>query len=115
FDKIARMSMSNAAGRRRASWPLLLIPVGIILFAVALYIPPFDSHFVGDDYVQLEEVAPFLDQPLAAYQMFHPFWTTWYYRPVQNLTFLIARLLFELQPFGYYVVLAGWHALTIAL
>jgi hypothetical protein len=85
------------------------------LFVTALYVPPYRTDFVGDDFVQLGFIAEFLDRPATAYQVLHPTWTTWYYRPVQNLWFLANRLTFSLNPFGYYWLQALWHALTIAL
>lgn len=88
---------------------------GVILIVTALYVPPYSMDFVGDDFIQLDFIAEFLDRPATAFQVFHPTWTTWYYRPVQNLWFLANRLTFGLNPFGYYWLQALWHALTVAL
>lgn len=95
-------------------WPL---GIAILLFwlALAVYLPPYRQFFIGDDYVQLERASVFLDRPWQAYQMFSPFWTDWYYRPVQNLWFLLNRLLFGLTPLGFYYTLAGTHLLTGAV
>lgn len=91
--------------------------VAILLLGLALvvYLPPYHQFFIGDDYVQLERASVFLDAPWRAYQMFSPFWTDWYYRPVQNLWFLTNRLLFGLTPLGFYYALAGAHLLTGSL
>ncbi len=88
---------------------------GMIMLITALYMPPYSTEFVGDDFVQLGFIAEFLGHPATAYQVFHPTWTTWYYRPVQNLWILANRLVFGLDPFGYYWHQVLWHALTVTL
>jgi len=89
----------------------------IIIFLVTmwLYFPPYLSSFIGDDYVQQWRIKEFLDSPIEAYRIFNPFWTNWYYRPLQNLWFLGNRLFFGLNPAGYYYLQLTWHLLSIAL
>ncbi|HEX6384216.1 MAG TPA: glycosyltransferase family 39 protein, partial [Anaerolineae bacterium] len=79
------------------------------------YMPPYYRSFVGDDYVQLDYVSDFLQRPFTAYQVFNPFQLLWYYRPLQNLWFLANRLVFGLNPFGYYYLQICLHLVAVAL
>lgn len=97
---------------RSLRWPLFL--AGMLLAALLLYLPPYKTHFVGDDYVQLGYVAGFLQRPWEAYRVFNPFWTEWYYRPLQNVWMLACRLAFGLKPFPYYYLQGLWHLLTVS-
>lgn len=90
----------------------MLLPTILSLLATLVYIPPYKLTFVGDDYVQLGYIAPFLEQPAAALRVFDPFWSDWYFRPLQNIWFLICRLIFGLNPFGYYFLQALWHLMA---
>jgi hypothetical protein len=89
--------------------------VGVLLICVWLYLPPYADSFVGDDFVQQWRIREFVMNPTGAYQIFHPFWTTWYYRPLQNLWFLGNRLAFGLNPFGYYYLQICGQLLVVAL
>ncbi|MFW5940996.1 MAG: hypothetical protein ACOCXI_04295 [Chloroflexota bacterium] len=81
--------------------------------SLLLYLPPYKDAFVGDDYLHLSYISPFLDEPLRALRILHPLWTSWYYRPLQSLWILLNRLLFGLTPFPYYYLHALWHALVV--
>lgn len=109
---MASTFLSRSNHRNVVSRYLLLT---IFLVAFALYIPPYATEFVGDDYLHLGYVAEFLSNPLSAWKTLDPFWTDWYYRPTQNLGFLALRLLFGLNAFPYYVAIASSHLLTVAL
>lgn len=102
------------AQRRGTSYALFIL-AGVICLSLVVFLPPYRTSFVGDDYIQLGFIKSFVANPAGALQLFLPYWSTWYYRPVQNIWFLANRLLFGLNPFGYYFLQACWHALTIAL
>lgn len=87
----------------------------LFLFTMWLYFPPYLSSFIGDDFVQQWRIREFLDTPFEGYRIFNPFWTNWYYRPLQNQWFLGNRLLFDLNPTGYYYLQLAWHLLAIAM
>ncbi|HZD09763.1 MAG TPA: hypothetical protein VE553_00325, partial [Candidatus Binatia bacterium] len=63
-------------------------------------------------YLHLGYIAGFLLRPLDAIQVFNPYWTAWYFRPLQNLWFLFCRFLFGLNPFAYYYLQGLWHVLA---
>ena len=86
-----------------------------LLAILWLFIPPYRDAFIGDDYVQLNRISQFLSRPFEAWQVMLPNWQTWYYRPLQNLVFVGNRLLYGLNPFGYYIGLILWHLLSMAL
>lgn len=88
--------------------------VALFLLSIIIYLPPYDRAFVGDDYLHLGYVVEFLQQPAAVLNVFKPLWTAWYYRPLQNVWTLICRLLFGLNPFGYYYLQTLWHLLAAA-
>lgn len=99
-------------------WQLLLLQfstAGIILATLLIFFPPFASAFVGDDYVQLDYILEFASRPLAAIKVFDPTWSGWYYRPLQNLWFLLNRSLFTYTPFGYYWLGLLVHGLATAV
>lgn len=87
----------------------------LLLLALARYLPPYDWAFIGDDYVQFGYIRGLVEAPATFYRAFNPFWSTWYYRPVQNLWLLGNRLLFGLTPFPYYFLQGLWHLLATAL
>jgi hypothetical protein len=87
----------------------------LFLYVVWLYIPPYSAYFIGDDYVQFWRIREFVEAPLGSYRVFDPLWTDWYYRPLQNLWFLANRLVFLLNPFGYYYLQLIFHLLATAL
>lgn len=107
------LSRSNAPGNAASLLATRLVLAAIILLAAALYLPPYKEAFVGDDYLHLGYIAGFLDNPLRSLRVFHPLWTTWYYRPLQNLWFLANRSLFALTPFGYYYLQVLVHATVV--
>lgn len=113
--------MPKSARRHRSgwgrSWQTYHLPamIALLLFTLWLYIPPYLNSFVGDDFVQQWRIREFLDQPLAAYRILGPFWTDWYYRPLQNLWFLSNRLVFGLKPFAYYFLQISLHLISVAL
>ena len=89
--------------------------LGLILAALVVYFPPYARAWVGDDYVQLGYILPFVARPFTALQLFNPTTLGWYYRPLQNLWFLANRLVFGLNPAAFYWQLLLWHALATAL
>ena len=91
------------------------VMIALLLATLLIYWPPYAGAFVGDDYVQLRYVRDFLERPFSAYQVFNPFWLKWYYRPLQNLWFLANRLVFGLNPFGYYYLQICLHLVAVAL
>jgi hypothetical protein len=93
----------------------IIFVAGLILAAVVVYFPPYARAWVGDDYVQLGYVLEFVAEPLTAVRLFNPFTLTWYYRPLQNVWFLVNRLVFGLEPFAFYWQLLLLHALATAL
>lgn len=100
---------------RKLSHPAQIIVLALILIAIFVYLPPYHNAFIGDDYVQQDYIDEFLSRPYAAHRVFNPYWLPWYYRPLQNLWFLANRLVFGLNPFGYYALQLGIHALAVAL
>jgi hypothetical protein len=92
-------------------WFLVLL----FLFSVWLYSPDYSDSFVGDDFVQQWRIRKLIEDPIQAYKIFNPIWTDWYYRPIQNLWILGNRLLFDVNPYGYYYLQIGWHLLAISL
>lgn len=101
------------AKRRLLLWQGCL--VGLILAMMVVYFPPYARSFVGDDYVQLDYVLAFAARPFAALSLFDPTWLGWYYRPLQNVWFLLNRALFLYEPFGYYWLGLLVHALATAV
>lgn len=89
--------------------------VALLLFCLWLYLPAYHDSFVGDDFVQQWRIREFVRAPAGAWQILSPFWTNWYYRPLQNLWFLGNRLQFGLNPFGYYALQVLVHLLAISL
>jgi hypothetical protein len=87
----------------------------VLLLCTWFYLPPYWDSFVGDDFVQQWRIRELISSPTRAYQVFHPFWTTWYYRPLQHLWFLANRLTFSLNPFAYYYLQLCWHLLAVCL
>ena len=101
----------------RSNTPLVLraLLAGLLLLALALYLPTYAWAFIGDDYVQFGYISELIETPSTFYQAFNPFWSTWYYRPLQNLWLLGNRLLFGLNPFPYYFLQGLWHLLASSL
>ena len=89
--------------------------VGLILLTWWVYYPPFVRYFVGDDYIQFDYVKQFWQRPYLAWQLLNPFTLTWYYRPPQNLWFLLNRQIFGYNPVGYYILQLGVHSLAVVL
>ncbi len=89
--------------------------VALILVTLIIFFPPFAHAWVGDDYIQFDYIKPFFARPSTAWKLFNPYELTWYYRPLQNLWLLINQLILGYNPFGYYVILLGLHAIAIAL
>jgi hypothetical protein len=89
--------------------------IAALAAAFWLFIPPYQWAFIGDDYIQLNRISGFLEQPLESWQIILPNWQTWYYRPLQNFVFLSNWLTFGLNPFGHYIGLILWHLLGMAL
>ncbi len=89
--------------------------IALLLMTLWLYMPPYLDSFIGDDFVQQWRIRELLDKPLAAYKVLSPFWTDWYYRPLQNIWFLTNRLIFNLIPAGYYYLQLCWHLLAVSL
>ncbi len=89
--------------------------VALILLMYALYFPPFANAWVGDDYIQFDYIKPFVQRPFTAYKLFNPYELTWYYRPLQNIWLLLNQRILGYNPFGYYAILLGLHAIAIAL
>ncbi len=101
---------------KKQPFPLLQFSTGgIILAMMLIFFPPFAHAFVGDDYVQLDYVLEFVKRPLAVWEIFNPYWTGWYYRPLQNGWFLLNRTLFGYAPFGYYWLGLLVHGLAVAM
>jgi hypothetical protein len=91
----------------------LMVPLALLAFVV--FLPPYSGSFIGDDYVQLDRVSDLLGRPWAAYELLNPFRQSWYFRPLQNLWFLLNRLLFDLNPFPFYHLQIAAHVLVMAL
>lgn len=89
--------------------------VALILATLIIFFPPFAHAWVGDDYIQFDYIKPFFLRPFSAYKLFNPYELTWYYRPLQNLWLLINQFILGYNPFGYYALLLGLHAIAIAL
>ena len=89
--------------------------IGLILLIWWVYYPPFARYFVGDDYIQFDYVKQFWQRPYLAFQLLNPYTLTWYYRPPQNLWFLLNRQIFGYNPVGYYILQLGVHSLAVAL
>ena len=106
-SSIINRQWSFAVGR----WSLVVALAAIFW----LFIPPYQGSFIGDDYIQLNRITEFLDQPQQSWQIFLPNWQAWYYRPLQNFVFLGNWLIYDLNPFGHYIGLILWHLLATAL
>lgn len=91
----------------------VMVPLALLTFVV--FIPPYADFFIGDDYVQLDRISDLLARPWAAYELLNPFRQNWYYRPLQNLWFLVNRLLFGFNPFPFYYLQITVHILVMAL
>ncbi|NKQ34986.1 MAG: hypothetical protein HF973_05140 [Chloroflexi bacterium] len=89
--------------------------IGLILLTWWVYYPPFARYFVGDDYIQFDYVKQFWERPYLAWQLFNPYTLTWYYRPPQNLWFLLNRQIFGYNPVGYYILQLAAHSLAVVL
>ncbi len=89
--------------------------IGLILLAWWVYYPPFVRYFVGDDYIQFDYVKQFWQRPYLAWQLLNPYTLNWYYRPLQNLWFLLNRQVFGYNPAGYYILQLGLHSLAVVL
>lgn len=87
----------------------------LILVTMLVYFPRYATYFVGDDYIQFDYIKEFVQRPYTAYQLFNPYHLPWYFRPIQNLWFLINRLILGYTAVGYYALQLSLHALTIAL
>ncbi len=96
------------------SWERAAV-LGLILAAFALYFPPYDWSFVGDDFVQFRYIWVYIERPFSAIELLNPYTLPWYYRPLQNFWFLINRLIFDFNPFPYYAILGVFHAIAISL
>jgi hypothetical protein len=110
MDNIANMLI-----RMQNTHTIKLILIGLLLLIFWIYLPPFANSWVGDDYVQLGYVKEFVERPLTFPRIFHPTWTSWYYRPAQNVWILLGELLFGKRPFPFYAVQLGVHLLTVSL
>ncbi len=80
-----------------------------------IFFPPYATAFVGDDYVQLDYVLEFVKRPFSLFEVFNPYWTGWYYRPLQNVWFFLNRTLFGYNPFGYYWMGLLAHGMAVAM
>lgn len=89
--------------------------IGLILLVWWVYYPPFARYFVGDDYIQFDYVKQFWQRPYLAFQLLNPYQLTWYYRPPQNIWFLLNRQILGYNPVGYYILQLGVHTLAIIL
>jgi hypothetical protein len=89
--------------------------ITLLLVTFILYYPPFAHGWVGDDYVQLGYVREVVKRPFTFLHIFHPTWTFWYYRPLQNVWFTFGELLFGQQPELFYAVQIGVHLLIVSL
>ena len=88
---------------------------GLLLLLLAVYVPAYNWAFIGDDYVQFGYIRELVEEPATFFRAFDPFWSTWYYRPLQNLWLLAVRLLFGLNPFPYYYLQSLGHLLVTTL
>lgn len=104
--------MERASSKKAVSF---LVVGGLLWLALLLYFPPYATEFVGDDFVQVGMVDEWVVNPARAIVAFDPGWSGWYYRPLQNLWFLLNRLLFGLNAAGYYGLSVLWHPLATAL
>ena len=89
--------------------------ITLLLVTFFIYYPSFAHGWVGDDYVQLGYVREVVKRPFSFLQIFHPTWTFWYYRPLQNVWFTFGELLFGKQPELFYAVQIGVHMLVTSL
>jgi len=93
----------------------LALMVLLLLFSMGALLAPYFIHFIGDDYVQLWRIRNIVASPESAIEIFSPYWTDWYYRPLQNLWFLLNRLIFGLEPPGYYFLQIYCHLIVVSL
>ncbi len=101
--------------RKRRLLLLQFSTAGIILAMMLIFFPPYATAFVGDDYVQLDYVLEFVKRPFSLFEVFNPYWTGWYYRPLQNVWFFLNRTLFGYNPFGYYWMGLLAHGMAVAM
>ena len=95
---------------------VLYLSVALLLLLIFWRLfPPFYDGWIGDDYPQLGYVYPYLKRPFAALTFYDPTWISWYYRPNQNVWFLLLRRTFGLNPLPFYTLQLGIHLLTVAL
>ena len=105
------MKPTSANINRQWQWAVL----GLILLAFSVLFPPYDGSFVGDDFVQFRYIWEYVNRPFIAITLLNPYALPWYYRPLQNWWFLANRLTFGFNPFPYYAILSGFHAIAICL
>lgn len=105
---------SDYASPEKISVSLVLM-ILLLLFSMGVLLAPYFRDFIGDDYIQLWRIRDLLIAPESAYKIFSPYWTDWYYRPLQNLWFLLNRLIFGLLPPGYYFLQVYCHLIAISL
>ena len=89
--------------------------IGLILITLAIYYPPFDWAFVGDDYVQFDYIKEVIADPAVAFSLFNPYYLPWYYRPLQLVWFSLLEAVFHFAPNGYYWMALLFHALAVSL
>lgn len=110
-NRQSRTSFTFHVSRFTFSIPL----VGLFLLTLLVYFPPYSWAWIGDDYVQLDYIKDFVANPQYFYRFFNPYFVGWYYRPFQNIWLIVNRLLFGLNPFGYYWLQLCVHLLAVAL
>ncbi|MBK8906230.1 MAG: glycosyltransferase family 39 protein [Anaerolineaceae bacterium] len=88
---------------------------GLILITLSIYYPPFAWAFVGDDYVQFDYIKEVIANPWMGLALFNPYYSTWYYRPLQLAWFAILEGVFHFLPNGFYWTELLFQALAVAL
>ena len=87
--------------------------IALVAASVWVYLPPYRSTFLSDDFKHFEFVRALLPDPMQWWRVFHPHWIGWYYRPLHHLFTLSAMTLFDANPLPYYVALAILHGLVM--
>lgn len=79
-----------------------------------IYLPPYSSTFLLDDYKHFEFVRGLLPNVDQWWVVFRPDWSGWHYRPLHHLLIMAGMTAFATDPLPYYLSLLVLHGLVIA-
>lgn len=108
-----------SGGPAFASWKILTHPFAMcVLFVLAgllVYAPALNGELIWDDEYLVGQ-NPFFKSPIFVFEVFrhYLFFDSFsiYYRPVQNLTYMLDYWIWGGNPFGYHLTNVLFHALS---